>query len=297
MRRAAAWVLMYWCLIGRAMAGEVAWFVTADDKDSWAQAIAEQWTQRTGHQVRWVLGQHAEGARMVACGLADLAISDRGRLVTQDKKVRPSEQALTALPFLFDAAAFVVGDTNPLHSVDAQLLRHAVQNPNANWASLGGEDLPLSLHLPDFPLAAERRLLQHWLSDSAVIAWSELAHTDETAADIAKKSLQIENMLGVASWYATRRVPARTLMIDKTELSYQTLKNGEYPLIYPLFLVYSGNEAAKSLAEFVLSPLNEALFAQHEMVRYQEPAAQSRWLKLSGEWLEAMPVQARIKVP
>lgn len=284
MRKAAAWTLACFFMIGRAMAAEVVWFVSAEDKEAWAQTIAEQWMQASGNQVKWVIGNHADGARMVACGLADLAVSDRANSVTPGGVVRPSERKLTAEPFLFDAVAFLVHGSNKVSSVSSEALRTSLRSSRPEWENLGGDNFPIALYISKSPFAGERLLTQYLVWNNFWHGWPDQVKTSDASSDIGKKTIQIENSLGVASWYASRRSSARTLKLDDTELSFQSLKAGNYPLIFPLFLVYGKSALAISLSEFAQAPDHQHDFAQNEVISFHEPAAYARWKSLSDAW-------------
>ncbi len=284
MRKVAACVVVWLSLVSRALADEVVWFVSAEDKEAWAQDLAERWSDVSGNHVKWIIGNHSDGTRMVASGMADLALSNHANLVTPKGDVRPSERDITTLPLFFDAVAFVVNNENPLTSVAASQLKMVLRDSEPNWSQLNGSTNPISIYIPKYPFAGDRLLLQKWVWGSFWHDWSDQVKTNDSTTDIAKKSNQIENILGISSLYTTRRASVRSLKLDDVELSYQTVKSGLYPLVYPVYLAFGNSKLAKELSYFALDNKNSDLFIKNEIVLFNEPAAQAQWQKLSLSW-------------
>jgi phosphate transport system substrate-binding protein len=145
------------------------------------------------------------------------------------------DKILWSTPVGEDGIAIVVHPSNSIADLTAAQLRAIWQGRIANWNSLGGPNLPLTVVARDEDSGAAAIIQAMVLGDRRVTRAARLATTSQAVIDIVSAD---PGAIGYVSMgYLSSRV--RAVPLDGILPTPETVTSGQYPLRTPILLVGS----------------------------------------------------------
>lgn len=173
--------------------------------------------------------------RALEVGLGDLGSAERSRVIALDGLVP------------------VVAPGNPVNSISLIDLGLVVAGRIQNWSDLGGPEGSIKLHLPRVGTGASDILVQRILTPNELKAKDQATRHESGASLDAAVSMD-PAALGVSVFSEVAK--ARVLAIDgacgaRVAATPMSIKNEDYPLSAPHFVVTPGRRAPPIVREFL----------------------------------------------
>ncbi|GHA48120.1 OmpA family protein [Amylibacter ulvae] len=158
----------------------------------------------------------------------------------------------------------IVNPTNPVESISVEMVRKIMRGQVTNWKKLGGQDIPISLHLP-------KRILQSqtdWprmLSDAQPTKSDTHLVISETIEQVEDLVDQDENAIGFIPYSSMKNsqgLPITTQCNLMFHADYFTIKSGEYPLTYQYHLFRPAKRLPRTARAFlaeIYSPISQSI--------------------------------------
>ena len=183
------------------------------------------------------------GIEAVAEGSADIGLASRG--LTEEERGRGLRGYVVAL----DGIALCVDSANPVTEVTRRQLADIYTGKIRNWASIGGDDLPIVL-IGREAGSGTREAFEGLLGLSGQCTYAnELDSTGAVMARIASTPGAIGyvsfDVLKASTENAVQDV-VHPLLLDGTAPDAENVRTGKYPLCRPLLMVTRGELADQS---------------------------------------------------
>jgi hypothetical protein len=168
------------------------------------------------------------------------------------------DSALWATPVGQDGIAIIVHPGNPVANLTAAQLRQIFQGNVANWQSLGGASLPVTIVVQSEGTSAAALIQSMVLGDRRVTRGARLATTSQGVIDIVRAD---PGAIGYVSMgYLTSSV--RAVSLDGIALTPETVSASQYPLRTPILFVglrAPENDAYRAFVVWAQSPDGQAV--------------------------------------
>lgn len=229
-----------------------------EDPIHFLYVLSDTETDEPVARVRFRLTTSAEGFADLLAEQADFVLAFREPTVGELERAR--EVGLGDLRSIersrviaLDGLVPVVAPGNPVNSISLNDLAFVVAGRIRNWADLGGPDRPIKLHLPKSGSGASDSLGQRVLTPNDLQA-QEQAIRHESAASLDAAVSMDPAALGVTVFSEIAK--ARVLAIAGTcgarvTATPMSIKNQDYPLTAPHFVLTPGRRAPPIVREFL----------------------------------------------
>ena len=220
-----------------------------------------------------IAGQNHEGTGKAYLNL----IADKRDLILVARPPSQSEIAaakkagvtLEMRPIARDALVFLVNAQNPVKNLSRAQLRAIFTGKTRLWRAVGGRDFPI-LALTRNENSGSQELLDTLLLPAEKAAVGEPNTRLDSMEHVIDRVAQNPNALGYSVFYYERfmapRPQNRVLSVDGVLPSAQSLADGSYPFVAPVFAVVRAGLPADSptltLRDWLLSSEGQKLVAQ-----------------------------------
>lgn len=263
--------LFLWSGVSSAKLGDpsntLTWAGCGVTKNAFMAELAEGFEKKTGVTVKLEGGGATEGIRKTAALKIDMGGTCRMTLPEVDK----SEMHATLHPVAWDALAIIVHATNPVNSLTTDQVKAIYKGKITNWKEVGGKDAPIDLYIREGTISgvgyATRQYLFH-NSDEEFVAKHTLAETGPVEKSI-EENVNGMAMTGISS---ARKRKVRILAFDGKVPTVENIKNGQYGLYRPLYLVTnpSPSKNVKAFIDFALSNEGKDILRKSQTVPYSD---------------------------
>ncbi|MDH5425522.1 MAG: phosphate ABC transporter substrate-binding protein [Gammaproteobacteria bacterium] len=262
-------ILIYFSFNAQATEGDdLLWSGCGITKKAFMAELGKAYTAKTGVNVVIKGGGATKGIRNAANGSIDIGGACRATI--QNIK---DESAAYQIPVAWDALVVIVNKANPVNSISFKQLQQLYIGQIKNWKELGGNDSPIELYERKGKLSGVGRTLRE-----LVFANYEqdfvVAHTVNSSGPLEEGILNNVNGIGTTGVSSAKRRDLKILKLDDKEPSYENIKNGEYLLYRPLYLVTSvprkTSDKVKKFISFALSSEGKAIIRKAGTVPYSD---------------------------
>jgi phosphate transport system substrate-binding protein len=268
--------------IGTAGAAKkITWSGCSISKAAFMGEMVAAYKKKTGIEVELKGGGATKGIRSVAAGESDIGgtcrhiIEDPNTLTTV-----PEERRVQLTPVAWDALVVIVHKDNPVDNISLEQLRDLYLGRIANWKELGGRHAPIELYVRKGKVSGVGRTLREIVFnnyDQEFVA----KHVVEESAKLEQDMVTNPNGIGVTGVSSARKIAniAKILKLNGREPSYDNIKNGDYLLYRPLYMVthlQNHDPEIKKFIAFVLSPEGADIMRSAGTVPYSDSI--SLWL-------------------
>jgi len=193
----------------------------------------------------------------------------------------PLERRVRMDPVAWDALVVMVHKDNPVDNITLSQLRQVYLGKITNWKQLGGNDAPIDLYVRKGKISGVGRTIRELIFADYDKEFTSRAKVVKSSGPLEKAiSSTAVNGMGITGVSSARKRTAKLLKINGKYPSYENIKNGDYLLYRPLYLVTNLENTDKDVRdfiEFVHSPEARKIMRKNGTVPYED--AIGLWLK------------------
>jgi phosphate transport system substrate-binding protein len=186
----------------------------------------------------------------------------------------PEERRVQLTPVGWDALAVIVHKDNPVDSITLDQLRDIYLGRIANWKELGGHDAPLELYVRKGKISGVGRTLRELVFNDYDIDFIA-RHVVDSTGPLERAIPENPNGVGTTGVSSARKLAGKVkiLKLNGKEPSYEHIKNGDYLLYRPLYMVthlQNSDPEVKKFLDFVLSNDGKQVMRSVGTVPYED---------------------------
>ncbi|ADY56504.1 phosphate binding protein [Syntrophobotulus glycolicus DSM 8271] len=178
------------------------------------------------------------------------------------RELRPEETGLVAVKIAYDGLAIVVNRNNPVSELTIEQIQGIYNGKMTNWNQVGGKDAPILLLNREEGSGTLEVFRDKLLGKEAGKAGTVCNSSSAVVEAVSNN----QNAVGYVSFSAVDD-KVKDLKINGVELTVKTMKEKKYPLIRPLYYVYSESsplsEQAQSFLNFIFSEEGQRIIGTH----------------------------------
>jgi phosphate transport system substrate-binding protein len=233
-------------------------------------------------------GGATTGIRQVASHEVDIGGTCRQIIDGRNEMPVPEERRVKLTPVAWDALAVVVHKDNPVSDISMAQVRALYTGQITNWKQLGGRDAPVELYVRKGKISGVGRTLRE-------IVFADYQqefvakYVVDSSGPLERAIVANPNGIGITGVSSARKLDAKILRLDGKEASYANIKNGDYLLYRPIYMVthlQDHNPEVQKFIDFVMGPDGRKIMRQVGTVPYED--AISLWLKYIEQQNKAM---------
>jgi len=248
-------------------------------KKAFMSELATAFEKKTGVKVDLKGGGATKGIRQTARLEVDFGGSCRMTLPDVD----PVELRATLTPVAWDALAVIVHKSNKVKSLSTAQVKGIFKGRITNWKQVGGKDAPIELYVRNGKLSGVGYAIRQYLfqnSDEDFVA----SYSVKSSGPLEKAVEKLPNAIGITGISSARKRKVKVIGFDGKAPSYENVKNGNYGLYRPLYLVSSSapNKNVKAFIDFALSPEGKQIIRNNGTVPYTDALPLMRKLLIYG---------------
>lgn len=246
----------------------ILWAGCGITKKAFMTELAKAYTAKTGVEVVIQGGGATKGIRNAAKGAIDIGGACRATLPGEK-----SERNAHQIPVAWDALVVVVNKNNPVDSISFKQLQKIYVGQITNWNELGGNDAPIELYERKGNISGVGRTLRELVFANYKQEF-KAKFSVKSSGPLEKGILKNINGIGTTGISSAKRRDLKILKLDGKEPSYENIKNGEYLLYRPLYLVTltprQSSEKVKKFISYALSREGKAIIRKAGTVPYAD---------------------------
>ena len=245
----------------------IRWAGCGITKKAFMKELAAGFEKKTGIKVELQGGGATRGIRDTAKLKIDLGGSCRMTLPEVDK----SELHANLTPVAWDALAIITHKSNPVKSLTIDQIRKIYTGNITNWKQVGGRDAPLELYVRDGKISGVGYAIRQYVfrdSSQEFVA----KYSVKSSGPLEKGVEKNPNGIGITGVSSARKRNVKIIGFDGKVPSYENVKNGDYGLYRPLYLVTSPapSKNVNEFIQFALSKEGKAIIRKNKTVPYAD---------------------------
>ena len=258
---------------------KLTWAGCGISKSAFMSEMATAYEKKTGVVIDFKGGGATKGIRQVSSREVDIGGTCRQIIDGHNEMPVPEERRVKLTPVAWDALVVVVNKDNPVSDISMAQVRALYTGQITNWKELGGRDAPIELYVRKGKISGVGRTLREIVF---VDYDQEFAtkHVVDSTGPLEKAIVADPNSIGITGVSSARKLNAKILRLDGKEPSYANIKNGDYLLYRPLYMVthlQDHNPEVQKFIDFVMGPDGRKVMRQVGTVPYED--AIGLWLK------------------
>ncbi len=271
-----------------AEAKKLTWAGCGISKNAFMSEMAAAYEAKTGVVIDFQGGGATKGIRQVSSREVDIGGTCRHIIDGRNEMPVPEERRVKLTPVAWDALAVVVHKDNPVSDISLAQVRALYTGGITNWKELGGRDAPIELYVRKGKISGVGRTLREIVFvnyDQEFVA----KHVMDSSGPLERGVVANPNGIGITGVSSARKLDAKILRLDGKEASYANIKNGDYLLYRPIYMVthlQDQNPEIQRFIDFVMGPDGKKIMRKVGTVPYED--AISLWLKYIEQQNKAM---------
>jgi phosphate transport system substrate-binding protein len=269
---------------------KITWAGCGISKNAFMTEMVAAYQKKTGVEIELKGGGATKGIRQVSSREVNIGGTCRHVIDGSNEMPVPEERRVKLTPVAWDALVVIVHKDNPVNSMTLNQLRDLLKGRITNWKQVGGKDQPVELYVRKGKISGVGRTLREILFanyDEEFVA----THVVEESATLEKDMVTNPNGVGVTGVSSARKLTgiAKILQLEGKEPSYENIKNGDYLLYRPLYMVthmQNVDPEIQHFIDFVMGPEGMQVMRQAGTVPYGD--AIQLWLKYIEQQNKAM---------
>jgi len=230
---------------------QINWAGCGITKKAFMAELAKAYEKKTGVKVNLSGGGATKGIRNAAKGSIDIGGACR---VSMEK--HPEERGAYQIPVAWDALAVIVHKNNPVTSISFEQLQGVYLGKITNWKDLGGNNAKIELYVRRGKFSGVGRTLRELVFANFNQEFPAATHVVKSSGPLEKGIQKNLSGFGTTGISSAKRRDVKILQLEGKAPSYDNIKNGQYLLYRPLYLVtkgYSSSDGVKKFIKFALS--------------------------------------------
>ena len=231
---------------------ELSWAGCGISKKAFMGEMAKAFEKKSGVKINLKGGGATRGIREVSDGTRDLGGACRHTLDSGSAfGSHPMERRVRMDPVAWDALVVMVHKDNPVSDITIPQLRQVYLGKITNWKQLGGNDAPIELFVRKGKNSGVGRTIRELIFADYNQEFANSAKVVKSSGPLEKAiSSTAVNGIGISGVSSARKRSAKLLKISGKEPSYENIKNGDYLLYRPLYLVTHLENRDKDIRAF-----------------------------------------------
>ena len=260
----------------------LSWAGCGISKKAFMGEIAKAFEKKTGVKIVLKGGGATRGIREVSNGTRDLGGACRHTLSTGGALgSNPKERRVRMDPVAWDALVVLVHKDNPVDNITMSQLRQVYLGKITNWKQLGGKDAPIDLYVRKGKISGVGRTIRELIFADYDKEFTSRAKVVKSSGPLEKAIASTAvNGFAISGVSSARKRNVKLLKINGKYPSYANIKNGDYLLYRPLYLVTNLENTdadVHAFTDFVHSEQAQKIMRKNGTVPYED--AIGLWLK------------------
>jgi phosphate transport system substrate-binding protein len=271
-----------------AVGNKLTWAGCGISKNAFMSEMATAYEAKTGVVIDFKGGGATKGIRQVASREVDIGGTCRHIIDGRNEMPVAEERRVKLTPVAWDALSVIVHKDNPVSDISMAQVRALLTGQLTNWKELGGKDAPIELYVRKGKISGVGRTLREIVFanyDQEFVA----KHVVDSSGPLERGVVANPNGIGITGVSSARKLDAKILRLDGKEASYANIKNGDYLLYRPIYMVthlQDHNPEVQKFIDFVMGPEGKKIMRKVGTVPYED--AISLWLKYIEQQNKAM---------
>ena len=237
--------LMLVLSVSYAASEQINWAGCGITKKAFMTELAKAYEKKTGVKVNIQGGGATKGIRKAVKGEID--IGGACRIAMGDNEI---ERNAYQIPVAWDALAVIVNKNNPVNSITFEQLQGIYLGKITNWQTLGGNNAPIELYARRGKISGVGRTLRELVFADYKQEFQAKFIT-KSSGPLEKGILKNINGIGTTGISSAKRRDVKVLKLEGKSPSYENIKNGNYLLYRPLYLVTRGKRSPPLVKKFI----------------------------------------------
>jgi phosphate transport system substrate-binding protein len=249
---------------------DISWAGCGITKKAFMAELAKAYEAKTGIHISISGGGATKGIRNAAAGNIDIGGACRASLNSLDE-----ERNAHQIPVAWDALVVLVNKNNPVDNITFDQLKQIYLGNITNWKELGGNDAPLELYVRRGKMSGVGRTLRELVFNNFDQDF-KATYVVKSSGPVEKGVVKNVNGIGVSGISSAKKRDVKILKLNGHEPSYAKIKNGEYVLYRPLYLVTKRGATNKQVRDFIryaVSAEGQDIIKKQGTVPYTEAMA------------------------
>ena len=252
-------------------------------KKAFMAELAAAYEAKTGIKVDLQGGGATRGIRDAAKLKIDLGGTCRMSLPDVDKV----EMHSSLHPVAWDALAIIVNKSNKVKQLTSQQVKDIYKGKITNWKQVGGNNVPIELYVREGKISGVGYAIRQYLfqnSDEEFIS----DYVVKSSGPLEKAVEKRPNAIAITGVSSARKRDVKIIGFDGKTPTYENVKNGQYGLYRPLYLVTSPSpsKVVKSFIEYAQSEEGQEIIRKNKTVPYADALHLMRKMLIYGFGVE-----------
>ncbi|MDR9436394.1 MAG: phosphate ABC transporter substrate-binding protein [Thiohalophilus sp.] len=249
---------------------DINWAGCGITKKAFMAELARAYEAKTGVHISLSGGGATKGIRNAAAGNIDIGGACRTSLESRD-----DERNAHQIPVAWDALVVVTNKDNPVDNITFDQLKQVYLGNITNWKELGGADAPIELYARRGKMSGVGRTLRELVFNNFDQEF-KATYVVKSSGPVEKGVMENINGLGVTGISSAKKRDIKILKLNGHEPSYAKIRNGDYVLYRPLYLVTKRGSTDQKIRDFIryaVSQEGQEIIRKQGTVPYTEAMA------------------------
>ncbi|MDY6978593.1 MAG: phosphate ABC transporter substrate-binding protein [Pseudomonadota bacterium] len=249
---------------------DINWAGCGITKKAFMAELARAYEAKTGINISLSGGGATKGIRNAAAGNIDIGGACRTSLESRD-----DERNAHQIPVAWDALVVVTNKDNPVDNITFDQLKQIYLGNITNWKELGGGDAPIELYVRRGKMSGVGRTLRELVFNNFDQEF-KATYVVKSSGPVEKGVMGNINGLGVTGISSAKKRDIKILKLNGHEPSYAKIRNGDYVLYRPLYLVTKRGATDQKVRDFIryaVSQEGQEIIRKQGTVPYTEAMA------------------------
>lgn len=260
------------------------WVGCGITKKAFMSSLSKAYEQETGIKIDIKGGGATKGIREV-----DKLSADMGGACRYVLEGDEAEDQVKMIPMAWDALVVIAHPDNPVESITVRDLESAYRGQLTNWSSLGGRKAPIRVFVREGKISGVGRTLRELVFKDTELEFRAADSYYPSSGPLEQAVENSPNALAVTGISSARKRNVKILKLNGKDPSYENIKNGDYLLYRPLYLVvnvaHENYQDMLEFADYANSPKGREIVRNNGVVPYLE--APALLLKQMEQWSAA----------
>ena len=215
-------------------------------KTAFMAELASAYEKKTGTHIELKGGGATKGIRDVAKKKIDI-----GGACRTSMEFNTDERYVKQIPVAWDAIVFIVNKNNPINDISIAQVRDIYNGKITNWKMVGGNNEPIELYVRQSKISGVGQTLRELVFNDYDKVFTRRAHTVKSSGP-AEQAVEESPLAFTASGISSaRRRNVKILSVNGTLPDFDHIRNGDYMLYRPLYLVIRMGERNPKVLDFI----------------------------------------------
>jgi len=254
----------------------IRWAGCGITKKAFMAELAAAYETKTGVKVLMEGGGATRGIRDTVGLRVDIGATCRMTLPEADA----SELHATLHPVAWDALAIIAHKDNPVTNLTTEQVKAMYLGKITNWKQVGGPDALVHLYVRRGKISGVGYAIRQYLFQEAGVDFKTKYQVNSSGP--LEQAIERDPLaVGITGVSSARKRDVKIVSFDDRYPSYENVKNGDYGLYRPLYLVTSAvpNQKVRDFIAFARSREGRDIIRANETVPYRDaPQLMSKML-------------------